>query len=637
MCLSDFADQFNSALDEFQIPKNSPLEADVTKAKGILQKPIHTIEAANHALREIEDCFSGQIAVENHEFVTTISNLLNTEKNRIQRASEVIFHSQKGTITIPPSLAMLGLSIPIGGDLSEPSFGSIACTIDGRRVYVDRQSILEFILRQYNLAAEAASDDQLGKLIEALCQEVWQKTLLPERVQELARRIAIGVRLFSVQNIQPSSTIALYSVRQLVDEYRARAWSESIPIKLERGGEQRVAGYVPRGENDGQRAQYHEAEKNYLLQVVDAHNRQFAEVLEELHETDEGVIEKLNLQAKEVIAVRADIHSDLASLLAYLDVYKQQGLLDEHYRCKSGVHMVFLGDYTDRGANDVEVLSLLLSLRIENPTSVHLLRGNHEDVAIQRMYSNEGEWITEHAQELSSCYKTMPLSLCVGVLREEGKPQYVHFSHGLFSPAVDLAPLFESQHSTMVVKKEPVMQERIYPRRESKAVQKQRRAFQKIQGSPKAATEGRAIYWSDIAQQTGYSERGVGYQFSIEDIQAWAEYVGVKMLIRGHEHEFREFPVARQGKHAAEEKLLAMTMPVGSAGGGYVGLNQVDQGMIFQVEPRVRDWKKQLVVAKGEGQNVHMVFEEGALGMYEQFTSQKLPSEAEEPGPMEIG
>lgn len=47
---------------------------------------------------------------------------------------------------------------------------------------------------------------------------------------------------------------------------------------------------------------------------------------------------------------------------------------------------LFLGNYVDRGRQSLETIILLLSLKLEYPENIYLLRGKHECAAINRIY-----------------------------------------------------------------------------------------------------------------------------------------------------------------------------------------------------------------------------------------------------------
>lgn len=47
---------------------------------------------------------------------------------------------------------------------------------------------------------------------------------------------------------------------------------------------------------------------------------------------------------------------------------------------------LFLGDYVDRGKQSIETIALLFALKVKFPDAVHLLRGNHEAAAINKLY-----------------------------------------------------------------------------------------------------------------------------------------------------------------------------------------------------------------------------------------------------------
>ncbi|PUZ56695.1 hypothetical protein GQ55_5G348200 [Panicum hallii var. hallii] len=47
---------------------------------------------------------------------------------------------------------------------------------------------------------------------------------------------------------------------------------------------------------------------------------------------------------------------------------------------------IFLGDYVDRGKQSLETICLLLAYKLKFPDNIYLLRGNHEDAKINRVY-----------------------------------------------------------------------------------------------------------------------------------------------------------------------------------------------------------------------------------------------------------
>jgi diadenosine tetraphosphatase ApaH/serine/threonine PP2A family protein phosphatase len=72
--------------------------------------------------------------------------------------------------------------------------------------------------------------------------------------------------------------------------------------------------------------------------------------------------------------VVGDLHGDLESLVHIL----QESRIIQRMKESKSVHLIFLGDYGDRGNLSPEVIFTVLKLKLHFPAQIVLMRGNHE-------------------------------------------------------------------------------------------------------------------------------------------------------------------------------------------------------------------------------------------------------------------
>ena len=321
-----------------------------------------------------------------------------------------------------------------------------------------------------------------------------------------------------------------------------------------------------------------------------------------------GYMEKFDLNPSEApcIYVRADLHGDLKSLIENLKRLKEFELLTPDYRCPPGIHLVFLGDYCDRGAYGTQILELLMALKMENPSQVHLIRGNHEDTSINLNYSHTDPrlqsvlWHGEYKEVLSRFYESMPLSVYFSV-QTEGSQEYVQFTHGLFEVTTDPAPLLDAPTCYAVL---PVSKSRIFSDRvsaiaaddASPMAEAARRLTLLVSSALESFADTMTIYnWGDVTE--GASRLGDftsrQYALNAKDIRDYLSlsstihYVG--MVLRGHQHLHQHL------QEEDGEEVIVTTLPVGmdSPYKGHLPFSeQPDRAYIIGPEVKIREWQK---------------------------------------------
>ena len=89
----------------------------------------------------------------------------------------------------------------------------------------------------------------------------------------------------------------------------------------------------------------------------------------------------LLLELSSPIYVVGDLHGQYYDLMR---IFRKLGFPSEH-------KYLFLGDYVDRGPQSVETVALLFTYKAIYPENIYLLRGNHEDRQICRLYGLKRE------------------------------------------------------------------------------------------------------------------------------------------------------------------------------------------------------------------------------------------------------
>ena len=162
---------------------------------------------------------------------------------------------------------------------------------------------------------------------------------------------------------------------------------------------------------------------------------------------------------------------------------------------------LFMGDYVDRGKQNLETICLLFAYKIKYPLNFFILRGNHESDSINRIYGFYEECKRRHSIRLwklfSDCFNYLPIAALV-----ENK---ILCMHGGLSPELtNLSQIREIKRPLAIPDTGIVCD----------------------------------LLWSDpdkTVRGWGPNERGVSYTFGEDVLKVFLESQGLDIIVRAHQ------------------------------------------------------------------------------------------------------
>lgn len=193
------------------------------------------------------------------------------------------------------------------------------------------------------------------------------------------------------------------------------------------------------------------------------------------------------------VTIVGDLHGQLFDLLR---IFLLNGIPPE-------TTYLFLGDYVDRGKYGVETLCLLYALKLQYPTHIYLLRGNHESASINRMFGFQTECLLKYGDLLVwnafvSTFNVLPFSAVI--------QNKILCLHGGISPLLKKNSQLKHIHRPTDIPWDGLLCD---------------------------------LVWSDyVPKQKGFvgnENRGVAVVFGEEELKKFLDNNGFELLIRGHE------------------------------------------------------------------------------------------------------
>ncbi|CAG9773159.1 unnamed protein product [Ceutorhynchus assimilis] len=236
------------------------------------------------------------------------------------------------------------------------------------------------------------------------------------------------------------------------------------------------------------------------------------------------------LELSSPVYILGDFHGNIADLLCFERTLWHIG----PGLCPC--NLLFLGDYVDRGSFSIEVISYLLSYKLQSPNKVSLLRGNHEIREVQKMFTFYKECCLKLGDKLgnevwnavNNAFDTMPIAATI-----DGK---IFCCHG-GAPPPWLCPVLSAINEIPVVLSQPDSQSSL--------------AWEIMWNDPVRPKTVNDKLAMELLANEGFAvntRRGTAHIFSVEALERFLRANQLSHLIRAHEVAQAGFHVQQKGK-----------------------------------------------------------------------------------------
>lgn len=226
-----------------------------------------------------------------------------------------------------------------------------------------------------------------------------------------------------------------------------------------------------------------------------------------------------------------DVHGQFMDLQTHIFSHQREVMLAaqdaENIATVTDYRYLFLGDYVDRGPHGVESIMLLLALKVEYPTMIYLIRGNHEESQTCRIYG----FLQECKNKLdanawtkfTSVFTVLPLA--AAVYRQEQQNTVLFCCHGGLSPQLTTIPSLQF-------------------------INRAEYGHQFLSSEETEMVDG--LLWSDPSDHEEafrHNQRGCGHTFNEEATEKFIrDNEGVVLVVRAHQMVMEGYQWEHNGK-----------------------------------------------------------------------------------------